>query len=342
VLPLTQLKVVELHAIGPVPFCGMQLRQMGATVRRILPPHNPLTGLQIDDEVDLLNRGKVLSRINLKTTEGIDQLNTILAESDVLIEGFRPGVLEKLNLAPQTIRRRHPNLVIGRLSGYGRHGPYAARAGHDINYLALSGVLAAIGTAERPVIPLNLIADFGGGAMSLLAGILATLVQRGITGRGGLVDTSILAGTLGLTPMLHGLMASNRWQLTREANLLDGGLPFYRIYATRDNQFVAVGALENRFFVQLLKLLDLASDLDSQRQYDTNSWQTMTQLFKTTFASRSRDEWATAALELDCCVSPVLNFHEACALQAHHDNGWIADTPFPHPGKVIDFDIRDE
>ncbi|MEE9319957.1 MAG: CaiB/BaiF CoA-transferase family protein [Granulosicoccus sp.] len=337
-LPLTQLRVVELQAIGPVPFCGMQLKQMGATVRRVLPPNGTPIGLQIGNKYDLLNRDKPVSHLDLKTPEGTEELHQRLAESDVLIEGFRPGVLERLNLAPTELLCRHPKLVIGRLSGYGRHGPYALQAGHDINYLALSGVLSAIGTPERPVIPLNLIADFGGGAMHLLAGILAKLVQRGLTGRGGLVDTSILAGTFGLTPMLHGLMASNRWNQVREGNLLDGGLPFYRVYATRDRKFVAVGALENRFFVQLLTLLGLESTIDVARQHDAATWEAMSQAFKAAFASRDRDDWAAAALDSDCCVTPLLDFQEACALQAHRDNGWIAESPFPHPSVVIDFD----
>ena len=252
-LPLAGLRVVELHAIGPVPFAGMVLRQLGAEVTRVSPPQDPGLGVAMPPQFDLLNRHKKAVALDLKQTADREAMARLLETADVLLEGFRPGVLERLGLAPQVLLQSHPRLVIGRLSGWGDRGPFAARAGHDINYLALTGVLAAIGRNDHPMPPLNLVADFGGGAMHLLVGVLARLVRRGLEGsggsggsigRGGVVTTSIAAGTVGLTPMFYGLLAAGQWRLQRESNLLDGGAPFYRTYACAGDGFVAVGALE--------------------------------------------------------------------------------------------------
>lgn len=336
-LPLAGLRVIELHAIGPVPFAGLQLQIMGASVTRLCPPEDRDIGIALDTDFDLLNRGKLVQRINLKSPEGHAQLHELLAEADVLMEGFRPGVLERLGLQPELLIARYPSLIIGRLCGFGRKGEYASRAGHDINYLALSGVLAAIGPAEEPAIPLNLIADFGGGAMHLLNGILARLVQRSLSGKGGIIDTSILAGTLGLTGMMHGLLAANRWSLDRQSNLLDGGLPFYRLYKTQDKKFMAVGALEPPFYEQLIKLLKLEKAITTQNQYDQASWHNTTLLFTDAFAQRSREQWSMDAQQYDCCVTPVLDFHEAMAHSHNLSNGWVEAAPFAHPGKVVEF-----
>jgi len=335
--PLQGLKVVELHAIGPVPYTGMQLLSMGASVARVCPPQNRAVGIPINPDADLLNRGKQEHLIDLKSTSGLAQLLAMLDTADVLIEGFRPGVLERLTLEPEKLLTQFPQLVIARLSGFGRHGCYAQRAGHDINYLSLCGVLAAIGPAEEPAVPLNLIADFGGGAMHLLNGILAKLVQRGIQGNGGMVDTSILAGTFGLTPMIHSLLANQLWSLDRQSNLLDGGLPFYRMYKTKDGKFMAVGALESGFFAQLLTLLNLHDSFNVENQYKQSEWQRMIELFSGVFITRSRDDWAADAQQMDCCVTPVLNFTEALEYEHNTDNGWITHTPFKHPDHLVQF-----
>ncbi len=336
-LPLEGLKVVELHAIGPVPFVGMQLQQLGAHVTRVSPIRDRAIGIETGAEADLLNRGKVRCALNLKSTEGMEQFHQLLSDADVLTEGFRPGVMERLNLHPHTLITQYPTLVVGRLSGFGRQGEYAPRAGHDINYLALSGALAAIGTPDTPVVPLNLVADFGGGAMHLLTGILAQLIQRGISGRGGVVDASILSGTLSLTTMMHGLLASGRWSLDRQANLLDGGMPFYRVYPTLDRKFVAVGALETVFFHELLELTGLSEVLSVDKQYDMKTWPAMTLAFTSAFGARTRDEWAAEACQKDCCVTPVLNFEESLAHPHNLANGWVQPQPFPHPGAAQTF-----
>ncbi|MBX3614956.1 MAG: CoA transferase [Burkholderiaceae bacterium] len=341
--PLAGLKVVELHAIGPVPFAGQLLRSLGADVLRVSPPVDPGLGVGVGPEYDLLNLGKRALAVDLKQADGLAVLRRELADADVLLEGFRPGVLERLGLAPATLLDAHPRLVVGRLSGWGHAGEFAERAGHDINYLALSGVLNAIGAREAPVPPLNLVADFGGGAMHLLVGVLAKLVQRSITQRGGVAETSILAGTVGLTPMVYGLLAGGIWNLKRANNLLDGAMPFYRVYRCADGRFVAAGALEPKFYAQLLAVTGLEGEIDPRDQYRPATWPATTERFAARFASRSRDDWAQAAQAHDACLSPVLDFAEAARHPHNLANGLYRDQPFAQPADVIEFDrhLRD-
>ncbi len=336
--PLCGLQVVELHAIGPVPFAGQLLRSLGASVVRVSPPSDPGLGIGVKPEYDLLNLGKRALSIDLKQADGLAALRGELANADVLLEGFRPGVLERLGLAPATLLAHFPRLVIGRLSGWGRDGELSQRAGHDINYLALSGVLEAIGAREAPVPPLNLVGDFGGGAMHLVVGVLARLVQRSITQRGGVVETSILAGTVGLTPMIYGLMAGGLWNLERANNILDGALPFYRVYRCADGRFVAAGALEPKFYAQLLALAGLEGEIDPRDQYRPSSWPATIERFAARFATRSRDDWAQAAAAYDACLSPVLDFVEAARHPHNLANGLYRGEPFVQPAEVIRFD----
>lgn len=326
-LPLAGLSVIELQAIGPVPFAGLVLRQLGAQVTRVVAPVDPGRGIELDPRFDLLNAGKTEQVLDLKTGPGRDALAAALANADVLIEGFRPGVLERLGFAPAALLARHPRLVIGRLSGWGDRGSLAPTAGHDINYLALAGVLDCCGPADRPIPPMNLVADFGGGAMYLVTGVLARLVRRGLSGQGGLVTTSILAGTVGLTPFIHGLLAAGRWQTGREANLLDGHAPFYRTYACADGRFIAVGALEAKFYRQLLEVTGLAGQVDAARQYDEAGWPALTALFAARFAERSRDDWARVAAGTDACLSPVLDLTEATRHPHNLANDWYDEAP---------------
>jgi alpha-methylacyl-CoA racemase len=339
-LPLAGLSVIELHAIGPVPFAGMLLGNLGATVTRVSPPTDPRLGVAGDPRFDLLNAGKRRLLVDLKDAGGAATLAAELDTADVLVEGFRPGVLERLGLAPGKLLEQHPRLVIGRLSGWGDNGPLAATAGHDINYLAIAGVLDAVGPAERPIPPLNLIADFGGGAMHLVAGVLARLVRRGVDGRGGLVTASIVAGTIGLTPMIYGMLASGRWQTGRENNLLDGRAPFYRTYRCGDGRFVAVGPLEPKFYRKLVELAGLSDRIDCARQYDESTWPEVTRIFAERFAGRSRDEWAQATADSDACLSPVLDFLEASAHPHNRANGWFDDDAgFAAPRSVLRFGV---
>lgn len=339
-LPLAGITVVELHAIGPVPFAGQLLRRLGARVMRVSPPNDPGLGVSINRKFDALNQGKEALALDLKSDADLARLHEVLASADVLLEGFRPGVLERLRLAPDELAQRHPRLVVGRLSGWGTRGPWAARAGHDINYLAIAGILDAIGPAERPVPPLNLVADFGGGAMHLLVGVLARLVRRSATGQGGLVQTSILAGSVGLTGMFYGLMANGVWDLVREANLLDGGAPYYRCYRCADGRHVAVGAIEPKFYADLLRITDLAGEIKAADQNRRETWPATVASFERRFAERTRDEWAAVALTADACLTPVLDFAEAARDEQNMANALFEDDGFRQPGLVIEFQDR--
>jgi alpha-methylacyl-CoA racemase len=291
----------------------------------------------MDPRFDVSNAGKRPVSIDLKTLTGHAQARRLIDEADVLLEGFRPGVLERLRLAPDELLATNPRLVIGRLSGWGARGALADRAGHDINYLAVAGVLNAIGRGDAPVPPLNVVGDYGGGAMHLVAGVLAKLVRRGIDGRGGVVESSILAGSVGLSPIFYGMLAARRWSLERESNLLDGGAPFYRTYRCADGRFVACGAIEPKFYAQLLRVTGLAGEIDPARQFDPSSWAATAARLAARFAERTRDEWARDAEGVDACLSPVLDFLEAAAYPHNRANGLYRDEPFPQPDRTIGF-----
>lgn len=335
--PLSGVKVVELHAIGPVPFAGMLMRNLGADILRVSPPSDPGLGVASKNEYDLLNAGKTPLLVNLKDAAGMAELHKALETADVLLEGFRPGVLERLGLAPETLLAKYPRLVIGRLSGWGTKGELADRAGHDINYLAMAGVLNAIGPSEAPVPPLNLVADFGGGAMHLLVGVLSKLVNRSVTGKGGVVETSILAGTVGLTPIFYGLMKAGIWGLDREKNMLDGGRPYYRVYKCKDGRFFSVGAIEPKFYLLLLQMLGLEGKVDPAKQNDPSTFAETRRLFEEAFLTKTRDEWTVLANKVDACAAPVLDFVEAANAGHNRDNGYYVSEPFLKPGQVVNF-----
>lgn len=337
-LPLKGLKVVELHAIGPVPFAGHLLRTLGADIVRVSPPVDPGLGTKSNPEFDILNGGKRKLLVDLKTEAGMAELARELANADVMMEGFRPGVLERLNLAPANLLKKYPKLVVGRLSGFGTHGYLADRAGHDINYLAMCGILHAIGKADSPVPPLNVVGDFGGGAMHLLVGILSRLVQRGISGKGGVVETSILAGSVGLSPMFYGMLAGGTWKLPREANMLDGAAPFYRVYETADKKHVAVGAIEAKFYLELLDVMELKGKVDPATQMTRAVWPQTIATFAKRFAELPRDEWARRAATRDCCLAPVLDYLEAASESHNQAMRLYKNQPFPQTDTTIWFD----
>jgi alpha-methylacyl-CoA racemase len=306
--PLTGLRVVELAGLGPAPYACMLLAELGADVVRIDRPG--AASLIVDPEKDALNRSRPSVAVDLKSQGGRDVLLRLLDDADVLVEGLRPGVLERLGVGPDEVLGRNPRLVFARMTGWGQDGPLAERAGHDINYLGLTGALHAIGTADKPAVPLNIGADFGGGSMFLLVGILAALFERGTSGRGQVVDAAMVDGASSLVTMIYGMLGAGLWQDRRAANLLDGGAPFYDTYACADGRHVAVGALEPQFYAAFVEGLGLTGALPGG-QYDLAHWPEHRRRFAEAFATRTRDEWADVFAGTDACVTPVLGLREA-------------------------------
>lgn len=303
--PLTSLKVVEFAGLGPAPLAGQLLADLGAYVTVIDRKSGPA------DPTDINRRGKRSVALNLKSEQGRALALALVAQADILIEGFRPGVMERLGLGPEVCP---DHLIYGRMTGWGQEGPLAQRAGHDINYLALSGVLGLMGPPDRPPAPpLNLVADYGGGTMFLLFGLLSALFERGRTGRGQVVDAAMVDGVPATMGLLHGLMTKGAWTAQRGANWLDGGAPYYRCYTCACGGYVAVGALEPQFYAALIDGLDL-TDAELPDQEDRDRWPELHARFEAVFASRSRDDWAAHFETTDACVTPVLTLDEA---QAH-------------------------
>jgi alpha-methylacyl-CoA racemase len=302
--------ITELAGLGPAPFCGMVLADLGATVIRLARAGG--SGLFGEEHHDVLDRGKQSVIVDLKQSDGREIVLRAAARSAALIEGFRPGVTERLGVGPAECLARNPSLVYGRMTGWGQEGPLAGRAGHDIDYIALSGALHAIGPSERPVPPLNLVADFGGGGMLLAVGVLAAIIHARATGEGQVVDAAMVDGSALLTASHHGLLADGWWVPERETNLLDGAAPFYTTYRTSDGGHVAVGALEPQFFAALLEGLGLEVD-QVGAQGDREAWPEMRRLFAERFGSRTRDAWAEHFAGTDACVAPVLSLVEAPA-----------------------------
>ena len=301
--PLAGLRVLELAGLGPAPHAAMVLGDLGADVVRVDRPGGGAFPAPPDD---LQLRSRRVLTLDLSTGDGLAAALRLVEAADVLLEGYRPGVAERLGIGPDACLARNPRLVYGRVTGWGRDGPLAGRAGHDINYLGLAGALHGIGRAgERPVPPLNLVADFGGGSMLLLVGVLAALWERQTSGHGQVVDAAMVDGVALLSTMLWSMRAQGRWRDDREANLLDGGAPFYDTYACRDGRFVAVGALEPAFYAALLAGLGL-SDADLPDQLDPAGWPVLRAAFAEAFARRTRDDWAERFQDVDACVTPVL------------------------------------
>jgi len=307
--PLAGLRVLEFGGIGPGPHAAMLLADLGADVVRL---ERPTGGLRVlpPGSRDWMQRGLRIAAVDLKTPEGRAEAESLIRLADVAIEGFRPGVAERLGIGPDAASALNPRLVYARMTGWGQDGPLAQRAGHDLNYIGLTGGLNAFRVAgSRPVPPLNLLGDFGGGSMLLVVGILSALHERGRSGQGQVVDAAIVDGTATLLQMIWGLRAAGAWSDTPAANLLDTGAPFYDTYECADGRYVAVGALEPQFYAALLAGLGLADD-ELPGQHDRDRWPVLRKRFADMFASRTRDEWAEHFADLDACVSPVLAFDE--------------------------------
>ena len=306
--PLAGIRVVEMISAAPAPFACMMLADMGAEVLRV--DRADRAGRRPVRPVDPLARSRRSVAVDTKSPRGAQVVLRLVTRADVLIEGFRPGVMERLGLGPAECLALNPALVYGRMTGWGQQGSLRHRAGHDINYLGLSGALYPLGRAgERPHAPMNLVADFGGGGMLLVVGVLAALVERDRSGHGQVVDAAMVDGSAVLTAFVHALRASGDWSDERGTNLLDGGAPFYDTYETADGGYVSVGALERRFYALLLAGLGLSA-ADLPDQMDRSGWPELRRVFTAAFKTRTRDEWTEIFRDLDACVYPVLSLGE--------------------------------
>ena len=309
--PLAGIKVVELAGIGPAPMCAMLLADLGATVLRIDRPEPPELGIPRPLRHNLILRGRPCLALDLKRPEGRDLALRLIEEADALIEGFRPGVTERLGLGPEDCLARNPRLVYGRMTGWGQHGPLAQAAGHDLNYIALTGALDAIGReSQPPTPPLNLVGDFGGGSMYLAVGILAAIISARTTGQGQVVDAAIVDGTAHLMTGFHGLLAAGLFNAQRGTNLLDSGAPFYDCYECADGRWVSVAPIEGRFHAELLQRLGIDA-ADFPAQSDRARWPEARARLAAAIRTRTRDEWSALLEGTDACFAPVLSMAEA-------------------------------
>ncbi|MFE1755763.1 CaiB/BaiF CoA transferase family protein [Streptomyces anandii] len=324
--PLTGVRVVELAGIGPGPFAAMLLADLGADVVRVDRPGGSALG--IDPGHDITNRNKRSVVVDLKSPDGPARVLDLAERADILIEGYRPGVAERLGIGPDDCRARNPRLVYGRMTGWGQDGPLAPRAGHDIAYIAVTGALGLIGRAdEPPAVPANLLGDYAGGSLYLVVGVLAALHHARETGTGQVVDAAIVDGTAHLSAMIHGMLAAGAWQDRRGVNLLDGGCPYYGTYETADGGHMAVGALEPQFYDEFLSLLGLDGQYAGART-DVTRWSELREAVAARFKSRTRDEWTAVFDGSDACVAPVLNLREA----PHHPHLAARATFTDHAG----------
>lgn len=328
--PLQGFKIIEIAGIGPGPFCGMLLSDMGADLIRVERPGDHRAGMDIPEKYDVLKRGRPSIEVDLKSPDGVNLVLKLCEKADALFEGFRPGVMEGLGLGPEECLATNAKLVYGRVTGWGQDGPLAQTAGHDGNYASIVGAIGAIGDREGPpVVPLNLIGDYGGGGTYLAIGILAALLESQRSGQGQVVDAAMVDGAASLMSVFYGLHAGGMWQDKRGSNLLDGAAPFYRPYRTSDSKYVFVGAIEPKFFAILLEKTGLPG-IDPVEQYDQRKWPEHISAFSEAFAGKTRDQWDELFAGSDGCVAPVLSMSEA-PKHAHN----VARKTFVDIGGVV-------
>ena len=305
--PLKDIKVIEMAGIGPAPFCGMILADMGAEVISV----ERITAAGRGSSADIASRGKKSIAVDIRKPEGQDIIKKLIESADVLIEGFRPGVMEKNNLGPDELLKINPKLIFGRMTGWGQNGPLANAAGHDINYIALSGVLGAIGKKDTPPPPpLNLIGDFGGGGMLLALGVCAALNTVNKEGKGQVIDAAMTEGSALLMSMMYGMLNSGIWTDSRDSNLLDGAAHFYGCYECKDGKFVSIGSIEPQFYSLLREKMNIDEDI-FDNQMDKNSWPALRENLENRFKEKTRDEWCQIMEGTDICFAPVLSMNEA-------------------------------
>jgi len=303
--PLSDIRVLEFAGLGPAPFCGMLLADLGADVVRI----DRASGADYKPE-DVESRGRSSIVLDLKKATDKNTAQQLAARADILIEGFRPRVMERLGLGPDVLLATNPALVYGRITGWGQTGPLASKAGHDINYLGITGALHAMGTAEKPAIPLNLVADFGGGAMYLIMGMLAALHHARRTGQGQVVDAAMTDGVISMMNMIYGDLHTGKWQDQRQSNVIDGGTPFYNVYACADDKWISLACIEPAFYQAFIQAAPLDEKLYEQ-QWDKAHWPALQEALAKMFRTRTRDEWIRHFEGVDACIAPVLSLTEA-------------------------------
>ncbi len=334
--PLAGYKVIELAGIGPAPYAGQLLSDMGADV---IVVDRPNAGKSPLDKAAIDARGKKSIIIDMKSPDGIEIILKLAKQADIFIEGLRPGVTERLGVGPKDIQKHNPKIIYGRMTGWGQKGPWSQMAGHDINYISMTGALHAIGPANAPPPPpLNMIGDFGGGSMFLMTGLLAALLKAEKTGKGDIVDASIIDGTASLMSFIHGMAGRGQWQEARNANLLDGAAPYYRCYETSDGKYMAVGCIEKQFFAAMMDRLPIDKNAYG-KQSDFAKWPAQHEMLAKIFASKSRDEWETLFSGTDACVTPVLSYKEAAEHPVNMDRAsYIKDGNWNHPQMAPRFD----
>ena len=332
--PLNGYRIVEMAGLGPAPFCAMLLSDMGADVVRIDREggSNPL-----DLKIDVLNRGRRSVALNLKTPEGIATAFALIARADAVIEGYRPGVMERLGLGPEECLAKNPRLVFGRMTGWGQEGSLAHAAGHDINYIALTGVLDAIGTDESVTPPLNLIGDFGGGALYLAFGVVCALLEARASGEGQVVDAAMVDGAAHLMTMMYGLSQQGKWTDKRQDNLLDGGAHFYGAFECSDGKWIAIGSIEPQFYRLLLDTLGIDSDAEGVSQ-SKEDWQRMREQLRQTFLREPQSHWCELMEGTDICFAPVLSMADAPEHPHNKDRSvFVKDFGITQPGPAPRF-----
>jgi alpha-methylacyl-CoA racemase len=309
--PLAGVRIVELGGVGPAPFCCMLLADLGADIVRIDRPPGYDGGAPVEHRFNLLHRGRRSAAFDLKNPEATKAVLKLVCRADALIEGFRPGVAEKLGLGPEVCLAANPALVYGRMTGWGQYGPLAQAPGHDINYISLTGVLHSVGRAEGgPAIPLNLAGDFGGGSLYLALGVVSAILERQRSGKGQVIDAAMVDGSASLMTLFYGLHASGYWGDARGTNRLDSGAPWYNVYETKDRLYLSIGSNEARFWRNTLKLLGLRED-EMPDQHDRSQWPAVREQFAAVFRTRARDEWCALGQGREVCIAPVLSMTEA-------------------------------
>ena len=333
---LSGYKVIEFAGIGPAPMCAMLLSDMGAEVLRIDRAEDANLGIPTDSKYSVLNRGRRSVAVDLKRKEGMAVALKLIERADALIEGFRPGVMERLELGPEQCLARNPRLVYGRMTGWGQEGPLAQAAGHDINYIALIGALHSIGRkGEAPVPPLNLVGDFGGGGVYLALGVVAGLLEAQKSGKGQVIDVAMIDGAASLMAAIYGLRAAGVWSDKRGENILDTGAHYYNVYETRDGKYVAIGSIEPKFYAELLRLTGLESER-LPRQNDRSTWPALQERLTAIFRTKTRDEWCRLMEGSEVCFAPVLSMQEAPGHPHNRERGTFVECegvvqPAPAP-----------